>query len=230
MKITGISRRRISMVALVAALATGGLTIWADSYGNGSPLLVNESSKIAHLSSVQRAFVSGVILDAQANSRAISIAREEVKPAPALASFGRTISTVKSRYPAAFQKVDPSASMRRIQGVYHGRQAVVEGNRLQTVLRNAEAMQGVSASQYPVIDMDAGVSGVQINHTAQQGSTATISGKTLQWAVMGQVQPSGNIAWAEPENALLITAHLTRIKGVWKIDSLSRTFAPGSEP
>lgn len=98
------------------------------------------------------------------------------------------------------------------------------------MLKNAEAIQEAKPSQYPVLDMDSGVSGVQINRTVQQKGTLTITGKALQWAVMGQVQPSGSIAWAEPENTMIIKAHLTRVDGRWKIDTLSRSFAPGSEP
>lgn len=126
MRTTIINRRHVAVLTLAGMAIAGGIVILAGSSGQENHFLVSDSSKIATLSSAQRAFVSGVILDAQENSRAVSTAREEIKPAPALTSFGRTISAIRTRYPATFLKTDASTAIQRVGNLYYGRQAVLE--------------------------------------------------------------------------------------------------------
>lgn len=220
----------VTVAAGAITISTGGVQHPASSSDHLT--MVSGTSKTVSLTQAEHAFVDGVVLDSLSNSRLLPTAPTSISPPPALSSFGKTLSAVKQMSPATVEQPDTasiSAGAQRLQAVYTGHQLSVEQKKFQTTIaRNAAA--GVSSSQYPVLDMGHGVSGVELQKITGGRDSKTISGRAVYWAVMGQLQPSGKIAWAEPMNTVLITAHVTHLQGEWKIDSLSSSFAPGNEP
>jgi hypothetical protein len=237
MKITVRTPRRLGIAAAVTAAMAGAITIAAgaaqlpaSSAGHFVP--VSGTSKTVRLTEAEHAFVNGIVLDSLSNSRLLPTASTSISPPPALSSFGKTLSAVKQESPATVERPDTasvSAGTQRLDAVYTGHQLSVEEKKFQTTIARDAAAEA-SSSQYPVLDMGHGVSGVELQKITGSRDSKTISGKAVYWAVMGQVQPSGEIAWAEPMNTVLITAHITHLKREWKIDSLSWSFAPRNEP
>jgi S1-C subfamily serine protease len=237
MKIAVRTPHRLGIAAAVTAAMAGAITIAAGAAqhpeSSSSHIIpVSGTSKTVRLTEAERTFVDGVVLDSLSNSRLLSTASTSISPPPALSSFGKTLSAVKQMSPATVKRPDTasvSAGTQRLEAIYAGHQLSVEQKKFQTTIAR-DAAAAASSSQYPVLDMGHGVSGVELQKITGGRDSKTISGRAVYWAVMGQVQPSGKIAWAEPMNTVVITAHMTHLKSEWKIDSLSWSFTPGNEP
>lgn len=220
------------------AAVTGTVIVTTGSADHGAKgtALVSGDSKISRLTPAERAFADGVILDSLANSRTMTTAPIIVSAPPALSSLGRTLSAVKEMSPATVRPLDAtamrSAAGRRLKTLYTGGQLSIEEKKAQTTIARDMAPQTsqTGSAHYPVLDMGHGVSGIRIEKVTGLGDSMAISGRAVYWAVMGQVQPSGKIAWAEPMNTILLAARMSRVNGTWKIGSLSWSFAPGDQP